>query len=138
MKSLMWIPLLFAAPLAAQPLPHIEGADAVYVIQPGEKDTVGCQYSGRAITLGNVGTATVALRKKRVADATPSGLISNGPTANGGENVDIVIEPDNGVSAGARAGNEYQITLLPTDADGNQPKCELYVIVKTKYLRRAD
>ena len=126
--------IALASPACADP-PIVADADGVIVVQPAEVDTFSCRFLGR--TLSSAGSATVTLRKTKQADASPSGLLSSGPTIVGTTDLKVVVSPDNGCgTAGCRAGNEYEIALLPTDSNSNKPACNLYVIVQRKHLLR--
>lgn len=130
MKILL-LAVVVALPLVARAAPPVvQDADGVIELEPTEVDTVTCTFSGRTLT--DKGTATAALRKKTAADASPSSVITAHTSS--GSTVSITLNPDNGCgTSGCRAGNTYQIVLQPVEGS-NKPICNLYLIVRRKYL----
>lgn len=125
---------------ADDPLPYVPGAtgQCVMRLQPAEIDTYSVTFVGRTITTANKGTATAALAgNPKQADASPTSIITahSSNEASGNSAISITLKPDQGCAAtGCRAGNDYVITLQPTDSASNKPIANCYLQVRKPIL----
>jgi hypothetical protein len=106
-----------------RPPPHVGGADLVWVLQPNEKETLGCSFPGRTVSTA---TASVTKISGPQTDGNPAALITNGPQVTT-PNVDFTVDPGT-----TRNGNNYVVTITATDNDGNKPRCDVVILVRAK------
>lgn len=85
-----------------------------WTLDPRSADLFGFQFVGRILESSPAPTVAVSLRKTVTADASPAAIVTSGPTVSG-DTVSLRLAPS------SRAGNWYQIDVIPTDIVGNTP-----------------
>ena len=96
-------------------------------LQPTEIETITFRF--HSWTLTAAGTCSVALRGiPAQADATPSGIITAGPTLSGSTDLSVTI-----TGTSARAGNCVQLSCSPTGTNVT-PKGDLLVCFNEVFL----
>lgn len=110
------------------------GPDNTWVINPDQVDSFTVQFQGRTINATPTPVVSVRLVKPVQADASPSQIVTAGPSVSG-SSVTVKLNPDNGCgTAGCRTGNAYQLDVRPTDSNGNEPTAAACLIVRDTSL----
>lgn len=128
--------LLLAVAAAAEPCPPSrvlrdgDGPGSSPSITSDAKYTYALRFPGKTVSSAAATCYDRGRPRGDAVDATPAGIIASGPTGSGSD-LTFTLYPDNGVSAGARAGHQYQCDFLVTTSDAAyKPKVSVCVTVR--------
>jgi len=108
--------------------------DNTWTFEPAQVDTATYLFEGRTLAASPTPVVTVAVINEAQDDASPSAMVTAGPSVSG-SSVTIQLTPDQGCgTAGCRAGNWYQVKVQPTDTLGNKPTHSACVWIKPVLL----
>lgn len=101
-----------------------------WTIEPEQVDSFTFQFQGRTLQVSPTPVVSTRLIKTVQSDASPSAIVTGGPSVSG-SNVSVKLYPDQGCgSAGCRSGNWYQVDVRPTDDATNEPTLSACLYVR--------